>query len=316
VTPYEASLLDLLSADERVIVLTAENRAPLRNIIPALGRRFVDVGIAEQTLIGMAAGLAARGRIPVVHALSAFLTMRAFEFIRTDVGIPGLPVVMVGFVPGFLSEANGPTHQALEDVALMRLIPGVNVFCPSDIVELSEYLPELVRSGSPWYVRFTASPRIAPGDPDGGELLNGPTVVLEGEDVCIITYGPLLAVALEAAALLAGSGVSAAVVHCPVLKPVRPDDFTRIFRRFTAVVTLEDHFRTGGLSSIVMELAGAEAPHAAAAWRLPVIVPLTLGDRWFRPGLLNDVHNFQGFSPVKVAGFVANVLSREVRSYA
>ena len=87
-------------------------------------------------MVGAAAGLALRGRIPVVHALATFLTLRAFEFIRTDVGIAGLPVKLVGDVPGFLSEANGPTHQAIEDVALMRGIPGMQVVCPADEEEL------------------------------------------------------------------------------------------------------------------------------------------------------------------------------------
>src|SRR3954467_9142076 len=133
---YEDTLLACATADERLMVMTAENRAAIRSLPAALGDRFVDVGIAEQTMIGMAAGLALRGRIPVVHALAAFLTMRAFEFIRTDVGIARLPVKLVGGVAGFLSEANGPTHQAIEDIALMRGIPHMQIFCPTDHHEL------------------------------------------------------------------------------------------------------------------------------------------------------------------------------------
>src|SRR5262249_42991269 len=110
---YEQSLLALAAQREDVVVMTAENRAHVRNLPAALGPRFVDVGICEQTLVGAAAGLALRGRTPVVHALASFLTQRAFEFIRTDVGVAQLPVKLVGFVPGLLSEANGPTHQAI-----------------------------------------------------------------------------------------------------------------------------------------------------------------------------------------------------------
>jgi transketolase len=141
---YEETLLSLATADPRVVVMTAENRAAIRNLPPKLGARFIDVGICEQTMIGMAAGLALRGRIPVAHALSTFLTLRAFEFIRTDVGIPGLPVKLVGAVPGFLSEANGPTHQAIEDIAIMRGIPGMKVFCPLDDHDLASALPALL----------------------------------------------------------------------------------------------------------------------------------------------------------------------------
>src|SRR5262249_43090646 len=109
---YQDLLLSLANDDSAVVVLTAENRAHLGALPQMLGPRFIDVGICEQTLVGASAGLALRGRVPIAHALASFLTMRAFEFIRTDVGIPGLPVILVGFVPGFLSTANGPTHQA------------------------------------------------------------------------------------------------------------------------------------------------------------------------------------------------------------
>src|SRR6195952_5520098 len=129
---YEELLTKLALEDDRFVVMTAENRALVRNLPAKLGRRFVDTGITEQTMIGAAAGLALRGRIPVCHALATFLTLRAFEFIRTDVGIGKLPVKLVGGVPGFLSEANGPTHQAIEDVSLMRGIPGMHVVCPAD----------------------------------------------------------------------------------------------------------------------------------------------------------------------------------------
>src|SRR6202035_5732138 len=105
---YEQLLTQTALSDERFIVMTAENRALVRNIPAKLGNRFIDTGITEQTMIGAAAGLALRGRIPVVHALASFLTMRAFEFIRTDVGIAHLPVKLCGYIPGFLSDGNRP----------------------------------------------------------------------------------------------------------------------------------------------------------------------------------------------------------------
>ena len=99
---YEELLTELAVNDERFIVMTAENRALIRNLPAKLGARFVDTGITEQTMVGAAAGLALRGRIPVLHALASFLSMRAFEFVRTDAGIPNLPVKLSAFIPGFL----------------------------------------------------------------------------------------------------------------------------------------------------------------------------------------------------------------------
>src|SRR5208283_396890 len=143
-TSYQELLKNIALSDDRIIVMTAENLASIRDITGELGNRFIDSGIAEQTLVGSASGLALRGRIPVVHALSAFLTMRAFEFIRSDVGLANLPVKLCGGIPGFLSEANGPTHQALEDIALMRTIPSMGIFCPSDEQELTTGFRQIV----------------------------------------------------------------------------------------------------------------------------------------------------------------------------
>src|SRR6201996_9082965 len=151
---YEQLLIQTALADERIVVMTAENRALVRNAPVALKGRFIDTGITEQTMVGMAAGLALRGRIPIVHALAPFLTMRAYEFIRTDVGIAHLPVKLSGFIPGFLSDGNGPTHQSIEDVAIMRGIPGMEVYCPADEDDLVRVLPSVWASPSPAYTRI------------------------------------------------------------------------------------------------------------------------------------------------------------------
>src|SRR6201985_517698 len=127
---YEELLTQTALSDERFIVMTAENRALVRNIPGKLGSRSIDTGITEHTMIGAAAGLALRGRPPVVHALASFLTMRAFEFVRTDAGIPNLPVKLSSFIPGFLSDGNGPTHQAIEDISIMRGLPNANRLRP------------------------------------------------------------------------------------------------------------------------------------------------------------------------------------------
>src|SRR2546430_13615449 len=151
---YEEVLKECALRDERIVVMTAENRAAIRNLPPQLGERFIDVGIAEQTMIGAAAGLALRGRVPIVHALATFLTLRAFEFIRDDVGIARLPVKLVGGVPGFLSDGNGPTHQAIEDIALMRGIPNMQVFAPASMDGLASTLPNILASPEPCYIRY------------------------------------------------------------------------------------------------------------------------------------------------------------------
>src|SRR4029077_15831629 len=180
-------------------------RAPIRSLVAALGDRFLDTGITEQTMVGMAAGLALRGRIPVVHALATFLTMRAFEFIRTDIGIPALPVKLVGTVPGILSEANGPTHQALEDIALMRGIPNVRVFCPADLGDLVAGLHVVMNDPAPWYIRYCDRPPIVAHSP----LQIGAAEVFSAtdhDDIAIVAAGALFREAWDAAALLRNEG--------------------------------------------------------------------------------------------------------------
>src|SRR5262249_51224267 len=215
---YEERLTQIADTNADIVVMTAENRAAIRNLPTRLGSRFIDVGIAEQTLVGAAAGLALRGRVPIVHALASFLTMRAFEFIRTDVGIAQLPVKLVGAFAGFLSEANGPTHQALEDLALMRGIPGMNVCCPADEDEMVDALTAIAGDRSPWYVRYNArKPAFRQRTPFAAGAAE---VVTEGTDVALLTYGCLTRECYGAARRLTDRGIATRLVNMRTLKPV------------------------------------------------------------------------------------------------
>jgi transketolase len=289
---YETVLRGLAETDERVMVLTAENRAAIRNLPTPLGPRFVDVGICEQTMIGMCAGLALRGRRPVAHALATFLTLRAFEFIRDDLGIPGLGAVLVGGVPGFLSEANGATHQAIDDVALMRTIPNVRVVCPADEHELAEALPALLAEGAPVYVRhiglmpsFARKKSFAFGQ---GEVLS------DGEDVGILSYGLMTREVMIAAGILGSAGLSVRVVHLPSVKPLDEALVTSTLARCRLTFTVEDHLVSGGLFSIVAELMARRGLTAK-------VVPFALEERWFVPTLLAKVLEHEGFSGERLA---------------
>lgn len=295
---YEELLIQTAAADERFIVMTAENRALVRNAPQQLGKRFIDTGITEQTMIGMAAGLALRGRIPVVHALAPFLTMRAFEFIRTDVGIANLPVKLSGYIPGFLSDGNGPTHQAVEDVALMRGIPGMEVFCPADEDDLVRMLPVIWHSAAPAYVRINHKPAIyAHADFEPGKA----EVISEGTDVTLLTYGFLFGNALQAKQLLEQAGLSVGLVNMRSLKPVDEACIIRCAANSRLLVTIEDHFQTGGLYSIVAETL-LNHPYRAS------IFPLALKERWFKPGLLTEVLAAEGFTPGAITAAILKQL--------
>ncbi|HYK90129.1 MAG TPA: transketolase C-terminal domain-containing protein [Acidobacteriota bacterium] len=289
---YEERLKQLTEQNPDIVILTAENRGAMRGLAPLLGDRFVDVGIAEQTLVGAAAGLALRGRIPLVHAFSAFLTMRAFEFIRTDVGVGRLPVKLIGAASGFLSEANGPTHQALEDIALMRGIPGMQVVCPADADELVEALPSIVDSQEPCYVRYVG---FGPAVRHTARFEFGTAEVIRGgEDVTILSYGFLLREAARAAELLEAERISVRVLNLRSLQPLDKAAILQSVSETRLLVTLEDHFLTGGLFSIVSELL---ARNRAAC----NVLPVALENRWFKPALLDEALQYEGFTAPQLA---------------
>ncbi|HVS96684.1 MAG TPA: transketolase C-terminal domain-containing protein [Puia sp.] len=288
---YEELLLQTALEDERIVVMTAENRALVRNAPRVLGSRFVDTGITEQTMIGMAAGLALRGRIPIVHALAAFLTMRAFEFIRTDAGIAHLPVKLSGYIPGFLSDGNGPTHQAIEDVAILRGIPGMEVYCPADEADLVGMLPHIWQTAAPAYVRINhrkGSYSHSPYRPGKAEI------VAEGRDLTLLVYGFLFENALRTRDLLEAAGLSVGLINLRSLKPVDEEVLLRVAASPGRLVTIEDHLQTGGLYSIVAEVL---LRHRMTA----DVLSLSLGERWFKPGLLAQVLENEGFTPERMA---------------
>lgn len=288
---YEELLTEIAQADDRFIVMTAENRALVRNIPGKLGSRFIDTGITEQTMIGAAAGLALRGRIPVVHALASFLSMRAFEFVRTDAGIPNLPVKLSSFIPGFLSDGNGPTHQALEDISLMRGIPNMTVFAPADEDDLVKMLPQIWNHPKPSYARINTRKTDYVHAPFE---LGKAEVISTGDDVTILTYGLLFEQALTAVDILKKEGLSVGLVNLRSLKPVDERAIIEATRDSALTVTLEDHFMTGGLYSIVAEVL---LKHGLTA----NVLPFALNERWFKPTLLPDVLRHEGFTGKQIA---------------
>jgi transketolase len=298
---YESTLLALAEADPDVMVLTAENRAHIRGLAASLGPRFIDVGIAEQTLVGVAAGLALRGRKPFVHALAPFLTMRALEFIRTDIGIGCLPVKLVGFVPGLLSDGNGATHQSLEDIALMRGIPGMQVFCPENGPALEACLPQILASNAPCYVRFTSrdgrAPALAPP-------IGAADVRRVGRDVTILTFGLLVEQAELACAELERAGISAGLVNLRWLSPVDEAAVLAAARTSSLLVTVEDHFKIGGLYSIVCELLQRAEVHVR-------VVARAFDARWFVPATLPRVLEHEGLSGARLAESVQRAMAEK-----
>ena len=289
---YESLLKDLVDTDERFMVVTAENRAAIRNLPNQIGDRFIDTGITEQTMVGMCAGLALRGRIPVAHALATFLTMRAFEFIRSDIGLGNLPVKLVGGFSGFLSDGNGPTHQAVEDVSIMRGIPNMNVFCPADEEDMLICLPEILKLPMPFYIRYNNPKPVFKHDRNFE--IGKAEIVSDGKDVTLLVYGILFKQAIEAKKILEKAGYSVGLINIRTPKPIDEEAIISASKNSKLLVTIEDHFLTGGLFSIIAEIFLKNKITCD-------VLPVALMNKWFKPALLPDVLEFEGFTGKQIA---------------
>ncbi|MBE2189494.1 MAG: hypothetical protein KGZ71_03810 [Desulfobulbaceae bacterium] len=302
ITNYEQLIYQLCQKDLSLVVMTAENRAAIRNIPEKLGERFVDVGICEMTLAGAAAGMALRGKKPIIHALAMFLTGRAFEFVRTDIGYPKLPVKLVGYIPGILSTANGATHQAVDDVGLMTGIPGMNVFAPADIDDLLICLPQIIESDEPYYIRYTDNPKII--NHKMQFEIGKAEQIKDGINVTIFSYGPMLKQGLIASKKLEELGISVRLFNLRTVKPIDTEAILNAALETQLIVTLEDHFESTGMYSIVCRILNSNRLFCP-------VLPMGLKDKYFKPAHnIDDILLHEGLAGSLIANRIYDEFKR------
>lgn len=253
-------LVELAEGDSRIVVVTNDSVSSSR--LGHFGQRhpdrLINVGIAEQNMVGIAAGLANGGYVPVVCGASCFLLSRALEQIRVDVAYAQANVKLVGMSPGLAYGPLGATHHATEDVAWMRTIPSVTVLVPADRRETEALLEEAIRVEGPVYLRVSRTPVPDVHDP-ATRLHRGETHVLrEGRDIVIVASGIMVTRALDAADLLAAGGIEAAVLNCSTMKPFDGATIVNYARRGAAIVTVEEHSIVGGLGAAVAEVLSTQ----------------------------------------------------------
>lgn len=222
--------------------------------------RFIQLGIAEQNMIGVAAGLALAGWTPVTSTFACFASKRALDQIRTSVAQPCLNVKVVGAYSGILAGKTGITHQSVEDVAIFRAMPHMTVLSPSDAVETRAAVRAAVNHRGPVYIRTTRDPMRIVMDPDRKFEIGKAVLMREGSDVALITTGWMLLPALDAVAVLEAEGIRPAVLHVPTIKPFDEEAVEAVARSTGAVVTVEDHSIIGGLGSAVAETLSERCP--------------------------------------------------------
>lgn len=253
---FADEITSLAAEDQRVALLSGDigNRLFDRFQEQAEGR-FFNCGVAEANMMGVAAGMALSGLRPVVYTITPFTTTRCFEQIRVDVCYHEAPVVIVGTGSGLSYAALGPTHHSLEDLAILRTLPGLQVLAPCDANELRVLLGQAVQSDRPTYIRIgkKGEPEIHPDRP---RLTIGKAhVVRSGTDVSLLCAGTILSVALAAADLLAEDGIDCEVASVHTIKPLDHAYLDDVASRCSLLATVEEHGLTGGLGGAVAEWA-------------------------------------------------------------
>lgn len=253
---YGEALVELADKYENMVVLDADLAAATKTGVfkKAYPDRFFDCGIAEANMMGVAAGLAATGKIPFASTFAMFAAGRAYEIVRNSIGYPHLNVKIGATHAGISVGEDGATHQCNEDIALMRTIPGMTIINPADDVEAKAAVKAALEIDGPVYLRFgrLAAPVFNNADTYKFELGKGITIK-DGSDVTIVATGLMVSEAIEAANQLEADGISARVINIHTIKPLDKELICKCANETGVIVTVEEHSVIGGLGSAVAE---------------------------------------------------------------
>ncbi len=260
---YGNALVELGRQHDNLIVLDADLAGATKTgtFKKAFPERFYDCGIAESNMMGIAAGLSTTGLVPFASTFAMFAAGRAYEQVRNSIGYPHLNVKIGATHAGISVGEDGATHQCNEDLALMRMIPGMTVICPSDDVEAFAAVRAAYEMDGPVYMRFgrMAVPVINDGPDYRFEIGKG-VVLKDGSDVSIVATGLCVSSALEAAEMLSADGISARVINIHTIKPIDKELLITAARETGRIVTVEEHSIIGGLGGAVCEVLSENAP--------------------------------------------------------
>lgn len=281
--------------DERVVALCADltESTQMSKFKEAFPERFVEIGIAEQNLVTVASGMARAGKIPFTSSYAAFSPGRNWEQIRTTICLNDQPVVVVGSHAGVSVGPDGATHQMLEDIALMRVLPNMTVVAPGDSVEAEKATKAIAASGKPAYLRLAREKTPVFSTTDSPFEIGKAYVLREGHDVTLLGTGTMTYQLLLAANDLEKHGVSAEVVHVPTIKPLDEHTILASVKKTGRVVTAEEAQIKGGFGGAIAELLSEQLP-----------TPLTrigMMDRFGESGAPDELFDHFGLTGAKIA---------------
>ncbi|MDE3060293.1 MAG: transketolase [Pseudomonadota bacterium] len=257
---FADEITKLAAQDERVVLLSGDIGNRMFDKFKAgAPDRFYNCGVAEANMMSVAAGLGLCGLRPVVYTITPFTTTRCFEQIRVDACYHRSPVIIVGTGSGLSYATLGPTHHSLEDIAILRTLPGMTVFCPCDAMEVRAGLRAALKQDNPVYIRLgkKGEPVIHPDIPN--ITLGKSYTIRQGSDLCLLSTGNTMPLALEAADALAAQGVSVRVESVHTVKPLDTVMLAEVFSRYKVVAVIEEHGVIGGLYGAVAEWRGTQS---------------------------------------------------------
>jgi transketolase len=288
---FATALLELAAVDSRVVAVTndsvsSSNLGGFRERFPS---RFINVGIAEQNMVGIGAGLANGGKLPFVCGASCFITGRALEQVKVDLGYSRWNVKLCGMSSGMAYGPLGPTHHSIEDFAWTRAIANLTVIAPADPIETASAVRAIAAMDGPVFLRLSRMPVPVVHAADYEITIGRSTTLRQGSDVTIIAIGTLVSRALVAADLLEADGVSARVINMATLQPLDRDAILEAAEETGAIVTAEEHTVRGGLGGAVAEVVATGCPAPMRILGVPGEFAPTGGAAW-----LHDHYQLNG----------------------
>jgi transketolase len=303
---FGEAVMEAAEKNPDIVVLSADSSSGsgLGDFPVKFPDRHFEFGIMEQGVTGFASGLATTGKIPVFAAIAPFVSARNFEMFRNDLGYMKQNVKVVGRCAGLTYDQLGFTHHSIDDVAIIRTIPGVTIINPGDPVTIRKAVHAMIKHTGPCYLKI-GSPKMPVIYPEDVDFTLGKGIVLkEGRDVTLIGTGTVLSKALAASQLLEESGVSVRLIDMHTLKPLDKDLILKAARETGMIVTIEEHFIAGGLGSAVAEICSQEC-----TVKMKMI---GIGDHFPSNGPYEELLRQHGLQPDQIKETVINLLNRQI----
>lgn len=301
---YGKALIALGAENPDIVVLDADlsKSTKTAEFAKTYPERFINMGIAEQNMMGTAAGLAASGKIPFASTFAVFATGRAFEQIRNSIAYPRLNVKIAATHAGITVGEDGATHQAIEDVAIMRALPNMTVLVPADGVETRQAIFAAAKLQGPVYIRMGRLELPVLFDENYHFEIGKANLLREGPDAAIVANGVMVSMALEAAEQLAQEGISVTVINAASVKPFDRETLVRVAKLVKAVITAEEHTVIGGLGSAVAEVLSEDCPRP--------LVRIGLQDTFGESGRPYELLEKYGLTSQRLVAAVKQALSK------